>query len=246
MTTLNCLIIDDEPLALDLLEDNIAQIPFLHLAGRCQNAFEAIDFLQKEKVDLLFLDIQMPGITGIQFLQSLPQNPMVIFVTAYEKYALEGFNLDVIDYLLKPVPFERFLKSVNKAADLFRLRNISLNENEISEKEQEYFFVNSEYNLIKINTTEVLYIEGLKDYVKIYISTAVHPIVTRLSMKVVEENLSSKKFIRVHKSFIVAIDKIEWIRKSRIGITSHEIPISDSFREQLFKVIGDKNWKQDN
>lgn len=237
---IKCLAVDDEPLALDLLVDNIRQIPFLQLAGRCKNAFEAMESLQQEEIDLVFLDIQMPGITGMQFLQSLKFKPMIIFITAYRKYALDGFNLDVLDYLVKPVSFERFLKAANKALEFSELKKNHLTAKK-TEESSDYIFVNSEYTLLKVVFSEITYIEGLKDYIKIHVATSTKPIITRLSMKGIEEKLPSSKFIRVHKSFIVSLDKIMAIRKSRIRLANGEVPVSENYREALFKFIGDKN-----
>lgn len=236
---MNCLAVDDERLALDLLEDNIRKVPFLNLVKRCRNAFEALDIIREQPVDLLFLDIQMPGITGVQFLQSMPPNPpMVIFVTAYEQYALDGFNLDVIDYLLKPVSFERFLKAANKAYELHQLRRAEpLAPAGTPPAGPEYLFVNADYSLVKIRVADILYVEGLKDYVKIYLSTAPRPVITRLTMKAMEERLPAQQFLRVHKSFIVAFDKIESIRNLRIKIGQVHVPVSESYSEQLFKVV---------
>ena len=212
---MTCLAIDDEPLALDLLEDNIKRIPFLKLLKKCTNAIEANAFLIEQPVDLIFLDIQMPGLTGIQFLQGLSKAPpLVIFITAYEKYALEGYTLDVIDYLLKPVPFERFLKAVNKAHDKYQSRKASPATSPVAD----YMFVNSEYNLVRIDFADIGYIEGLKDYVKIFLFSAQRPVITRMSMKSLEATLPVDQFVRVHKSFIVALGKIASIRKGRISV----------------------------
>jgi len=231
---ISCIAIDDESLALDLLEDNIRQIPFLHLVKRCNDIFEAMDIIQKSKIDLMFLDIQMPGLTGIQFLKTLTgrDKPMIIFVTAYDHYALEGFNLDVLDYLLKPVSFERFLKASHKALEYSEVRKKS----EDSEYES-YFFVHSEYNLIKVVTQEITHIEGLKDYIKIHLQVGGKPVITRMSIKSMEERLPSNKFLRIHKSFIVNIDRIISIRKNRIRTMHAEIPIGDSYSEALNKFI---------
>ncbi len=237
---INCLAVDDESLALDLLEDNIRKVPFLNLVKRCKNAFEAQEIMQQQQIDLLFLDIQMPGISGVQFVQSLKNSPMVIFVTAYEEFALEGFNLDVIDYLLKPVSFERFLKAVNKAYELHNLKNQEVTlpaSPETPSAPQEYLFVNADYSLVKIRISDILYVEGLKDYVKIYLEGQPRPVITRLTMKAMEEKLPSGPFLRVHKSFIIAFDKIESIRNLRIKIGQVHIPISESYGEALFKAI---------
>ena len=191
---MKCLVIDDEPFALDLLEDNVRKVPYLTLIQKCSNAFEAMDVMQTEKIDLIFLDIQMAGLTGVQFLKSLSANkPMVIFVTAYEKYALEGYSLDVVDYLLKPVPFERFLKACNKAKELFELKikNEELKNQAISLSEHDktlenaqntegpvlpdFFFVNADYSHVKITVSDITHIEGMKDYIKIHLSSQPKP-----------------------------------------------------------------------
>src|SRR5882724_2155350 len=193
---LRCIAVDDEPLALDLLEDNIRQIPYLQLAAKCKNAIEAVEILRKETIDLIFLDIQMPGLTGLQFIQSLTVKPMIILITAYDQYALEGFNLDVIDYLVKPVSFDRFFKACNKAWNFFKLKNqtakLSAGENV---PELDYFFVNAEYSLVKVVVDDIIMIEGLKDYVKIHLNNN-KPLIIRISMKAIEEKLPGKKFIR--------------------------------------------------
>jgi DNA-binding LytR/AlgR family response regulator len=235
---MNCVAVDDEHLALDLLEDNIKRVPFLNLAARCKNAFEANEVLLKEKIDLLFLDVQMPGISGIQFLQSVKTPPLVIFITAYEKFALEGFNLDAVDYLLKPVSFDRFLKAVTKAYEFFNLKQGGppAATTPISSP-VEYLFVNAEYNLVKITLKDILYIEGLKDYVKIFTSTAQRPIITRMSMKNLEEKLPANAFSRVHKSYIVSIDKIISIRRGKISVGTVHIPISEHYKDNLNRFI---------
>jgi DNA-binding LytR/AlgR family response regulator len=233
---MTCLAIDDEPLALDLVEDNIRKISFLKLVKKCSTALEANEFLLQQQVDLLFLDIQMPGLSGIQFLQGLSKTPpLVIFITAYEKYAIEGYNLDVVDYLLKPVSFERFLKAVNKAHEKFIARTT------MPVPSADYLFVNSEYNLVRIEFNDIAYVEGLRDYVKIFLMSATRPVITRLSMKSLEEKLPSNVFVRVHKSFIVSLNKITSIRKGRISILKAQIPISEHFKENIQKRIDPKS-----
>ena len=239
---MRCIAVDDEPLALDLLEDNIRQIPYLEFVGRCRNAFEAMELMQTEKaenrsIDLIFLDIQMPGITGVQFLKSMVSNPMVIFITAYEQFALEGFELNIVDYLLKPVSFERFLKATNKANELFQLKN---NLVPVKINLEEHFFVNAEYSLVKIKYADILYIEGLKDYIKIYLSTQSRPVITRMTMKSIEEKFAALPFMRIHKSYIVSLNKIESIRNLKITIGTHLIPVSEQFSEDLMRRIGGK------
>jgi DNA-binding LytR/AlgR family response regulator len=234
---IRCLAIDDEKLALELIEDNIKKIPFLELVQTCSSAMEAMAVLRTQPVDLIFLDIQMPDISGIQLLKSLHHKPMVIFTTAFTKYATEGFDLDVIDYLLKPYSFERFLKAVNKVHEYMDLRDRATKE--VNAKEiatsSNFLFVKADYKLYKINLKDILYIEGLKDYVKIYLSEK--PIVTQMSMKTLEEKLPPNDFIRVHRSFIVAFNKIDFIQKQALTIGKKEIPISEHYRDQLFKII---------
>jgi len=226
---IKCIAIDDEKLVRDLLEDNIRQLPFLELIKTCKNAFEAYEVLQNEQIDLIFLDIQMPGLSGLQFLQSLQHPPMVILVTAYEEYALEGFNQQVVDYLLKPFSFERFLKACNRANELFRLQN---NQNEAINVIQD-FFVNVEYTLVKIVVADIEYIEGLKDYIKIHLSTADKPVLTRMTMKAMVEKLPSNTFVRTHKSFLAAVQKITALKRDFVCIGNKEVPVSEFYKENL-------------
>ncbi|TAE50469.1 MAG: DNA-binding response regulator [Bacteroidetes bacterium] len=237
---LRCIAVDDEKLALDLLEDNIRRTPFLQLVRRCRNAFEAIEALEQEQIDLIFLDIQMPGLTGIQLLQSRRSVPMVIFITAYERYAVEGFNLDVVDYLVKPMAYERFVKAAGKALEMSRLRQ-NLPQQPAPPPQEECIFVHSEYNLVRVDFKDILYVEGLKDYIKIHIESAPRPVITRLSMKAIEEKFSPDAFIRVHKSFIVARSKITSLRKNRVFLGQREIPISEMYKEELYRWIGGLN-----
>jgi len=231
---LRCLAIDDEELALELLEDNIKQVPYLELAGKCSNALEALKFLQQHSVDLIFLDIQMPGLTGLQFIQSLTQKPMIILVTAYESFALEGFNLDVVDYLVKPVALDRFIKACNKAFELYNLKAKRGSSEEII---PDYFFVNVEYSMVKIEFADIKWIEGLKDYIRIVLKSTSKPVITRMSMKSLEEQLPSLKFIRVHKSYIISIAAITSVRKNSVFIGPEEIPVGDNFKDSLSTLI---------
>lgn len=237
-TILKCIAIDDESLALDLVEDNIAKVPFLKLDARCRNAFEAIEYLQNNSVDLIFLDIQMPGLTGVQFLEGLTQKPMVIFVTAYQEYAIEGFNLDVIDYVLKPISFERFLKASHKALDYYKSKLALSSDSSKPEVKQDYIFIHADYSLMKIMLEDILYIEGLKDYIKIHVRNQKFPIVCRMTMKLISEKLPSDAFLRIHKSFIVSLKKIESIRNQKVKIGENHIPLSDSYSEQFYQTIG--------
>jgi DNA-binding LytR/AlgR family response regulator len=239
---IKCLAVDDETPALEILEDNIRQVPFLQLVKKCKNAYAAIEVLKEEPIDLLFLDIEMPGINGLDFLKSLTDKPMVIFITAYKNYAVEGFDLDVLDYLIKPVAFNRFLKAAVKALEYQKFKE---QENAPSTHFPDYIFVHTEYQLKKVFLHEITYIESLRNYVKIHITTTARPIVSKLSMKAIEEKLPAGKFARVHKSFIVMLDKIGSIRNDTIQIGETEIPVSRSYREEFFKKINEKNIKEE-
>lgn len=234
---MRCIVVDDEKLALELMEDNVKKLPGLQLVGMCKNAMEAMAILQQGQVDLIFLDIQMPGISGVQFLKSLVKPPMVIMTTAYENYALEGFNLDVVDYLVKPFSFERFFKAVNKATELGNARlqkdfpaKVQANEG--------YIFVNADYSIIRINLPDIIYVEGLKDYIKIYLKSADRPVITRLSMHFMESKLPTESFARVHRSFIVSLDKITVFKRTRVMLNDVEIPVSDNYRERILAYVG--------
>ncbi|KAA2238730.1 response regulator transcription factor [Chitinophaga agrisoli] len=233
---MQCLAIDDEKLVLELLEDNIRQVPFLHLVKSCRNAMEATAILQNTQIDLLFLDIQMPGLNGLQFLQTLPHPPMAILVTAYEQYALEGYNLDVVDYLLKPVSFERFMKACNKAHDRFRRQQLPASPAP-AETAPDHFFVNVEYSLVKVTLADILYIEGLKDYIKIHVASSKKPVITRMSMKAIEEKLPPAQFVRTHKSFIIAAPRITAIKRDLVCLGELELPLSEFYKGNLEKVI---------
>lgn len=249
---IRCIAVDDEPLALDLLADNMSKVPYLTLIKKCRNAFEALAVLEKEAVDLIFLDIQMPGLTGLQFLKALQnKKPMVVMVTAYEQYALEGFNLNVTDYLMKPVAFERFYQACEKARELLDLKNrsdssaiaaeIRNSQSEIENTEgsslPHFFFVNVEYSLVKIMSDDILYIEGMKDYLKIHLASQTKAVITRMSFKAIEEKLPTHLFFRVHKSFMVNTLKIQSIRNGTIFIGKHEIPLSENMREDLMRKL---------
>jgi two-component system LytT family response regulator len=229
---LRCIVVDDEPLGRNLMVENINLIPFLELVGTAKNAFDALKLLESTEVDLIFLDIQMPGMTGTKFVESLTRKPMIIFVTAYEEFAVESYNLEVIDYLMKPVSIERFTKAANKAYERYRLT-----PGEQKEEVLDYMFVNVEYSLVKVNFDTITHIEGLKDYIKIFVTTATHPILTKSTLKGIEEKLPTGKFLRVQKSFIVNLEKIESIRNHRISIGKFEIPVSDSSMESLLEAI---------
>lgn len=233
---IRCIAIDDEPLALELLEDNISKLPYLQLVASCDNALEAMGVMRDQTVDLVFLDIQMPELTGLQFIKSISQRPMIILITAYEKYALEGFKLDVLDYLVKPVPLDRFIKACNKAKELFDLKEKNKDGSPVLTAE--YLFVSVDYSLLKVVFADIMYIEGLKDYIKIQLKGTSKPVVTRMSMKAIEEALPATKFIRVHKSYIVSISYVTAARKNSIFIGAVEIPVSESYPEALSIITG--------
>jgi DNA-binding LytR/AlgR family response regulator len=233
---MRCIIIDDEPLALDLLEDNIRQVPFLELVARCSNPVEAMKVLQEKPVDLMFLDIQMPGLTGLQFIKSMAEKPLIILITAYEKYALEGFNLDVVDYLVKPVALDRFIKACNKAHELFQLRG--RDKDSAPAADPGYFFVNVDYSLLKVDTDDIVWVEGLRDYIRIHLQSSTKPIITRMSMKSIEEQLPPARFIRTHKSYLVAIRHITSIRKNSVFIAGKELPVGELYRDAVSALTG--------
>jgi two-component system, LytTR family, response regulator len=228
---LRCIAIDDEDLALELLEDNIKKLPYLQLVATCNNPLEAMKILKEEAIDLVFLDIQMPGLTGLQFIQSAGTSCMFILVTAYEKYALDGYNLNVVDYLVKPVELSRFIQACNKAWELHQLR--LKNKPALPPAAQDYIFVNVDYSLVKLMLSEILWIEGLKDYIKIHLNQNPKPVITRLSMKSMEEQLPPSGFLRIHKSFIVAKHHISAVRKNSVFIGEMELPVGDSYKEAL-------------
>ncbi|MFT4154810.1 LytR/AlgR family response regulator transcription factor [Parafilimonas sp.] len=231
---LTCIAIDDEPLALELLEDNISQVPFLKLAASCSNPLQAMQVLQQESIDLIFLDIQMPGLTGLQFIKTIAAKPMFILITAYEKYALEGYELDVVDYLVKPVSLDRFIKACNKAWDLYQLKTKKQSETTALP----YFFINADYSLVKVTFTDIMWIEGLKDYLKIHLKSSSKPLVARITMKAIEEQLPASMFIRVQKSFIVSKDYITSVRKNSVFINEMEIPVGDNYKDAVAELTG--------
>ena len=235
---MNCIAIDDEPLALDIIEDLTARVPFLTMVAKCTHALEAIEILNRSKIDLIFLDINMPYISGTEFLRTMESRPMVIFTTAYSEFALEGFELNAIDYLVKPVSWERFLKAVNKAHELYLLKEgKSRQSNDPGESNYEYLMVKADYSTLKININEILYIEGLKDYIKIYCGK--RPILTKSTMINIGEKLPQKKFIRVHKSFIVSIAKIDSVENQRILIGEKRIPVGDQYKDNFNKLLNE-------
>ncbi len=234
---INAIIVDDEPLALDVLETYIEQLPEINLLQKCTNAMEANEALKNHDVDLMFLDIQMPQLTGIDFLKTLSKPPMVIFTTAYAEYAVEGFELNAIDYLLKPISLERFMKAVNKATEQFKLENPDLAVGEGDGKE--FFFVKADKKLVKITYDDIIYIEGLKDYVIIRMEKG--RVITLQTMKSLESKLPPNLFKRIHRSYIVATGKIKSIEGNMVEVIEKNqaklIPIGKNYREQLLALI---------
>lgn len=230
---INCIAIDDEPLALSLLADNISKIPFLNLQAACDDGFSANKAMQENDVDLIFVDIQMPGMTGLQFINSLIKKPLVIIVSAYKQYALDGFALNVVDYLTKPVPLDRFMQACNKAKELAELKAL---KSALNPPTLNYTYINAGYTVVKITFDEVLYLEGLRDYVKIYFTGHKKPAIVRLSFKNVEQKWPSH-FMRIHKSFFINTQKIEAINKTAVIIDEKEIPIGEAYRAAVTALI---------
>ena len=226
---MKCIALDDEPLALEILKDFCSKVPFLELEKTFVKASDAAKHLRKFPVDLLFLDIQMPDISGIDFYKSLAQSPMVIFTTAYSEYALEGFNLSAVDYLLKPLEFERFSEAVHKAQEYNNYQKQS------GKQEAQYLYVRSAYRLVKIHFKDILFIETMDDYLKIHVENG-KPVLTLMNLKAMEEKLSPTEFCRVHRSYIVPLDKINFVRNKMITISTFQIPIGNKYEEEFNKV----------
>lgn len=236
---LNCIVVDDEPLALDIAQDYIEKVPFLHFEARFDNALDAMTYLKESRTDLIFLDIQMEALTGIQMLKLLPQRPQVILTTAYDAYALQGYELDVTDYLLKPFSFERFLQAANKAYERVQGRTPGKatgdDEMLIHNPRNDYFFIKTEYRLQKVNYTDILFIEGQGDYLKIH--TLAERIMTLQNFKKIEQILPQEDFVRIHRSYIVALAKIDSVEKNRIRIGDQLLPVSDTYRDAFYAIL---------
>jgi DNA-binding LytR/AlgR family response regulator len=238
------IIVDDEPLALDVMETYVSRMPNLELVARCNNAFEANEALKNGDIDLMFLDIQMPQLTGIDFLKTLKTPPMVIFTTAYQQYAVEGFELNAIDYLLKPISMDRFMKAVNKATEQYELhhqdaKKSSNTEGVAAEEKPDYIFVKADKKLQRVKFSEILYIEGLKDYV--IIRTETGRIISLQTMKSLEDKLPVAQFVRVHRSFIVGMDKLHAIVGNMVEVIEKgqpkHLPIGKNYRDELLEMV---------
>ncbi len=250
---LKTLIVDDEPLARELVEDYVRQVDFIELTGVCSSASEAQEFLNNKEVDLIFLDVQMPGMSGLTFAKNMEvsQKPKIVFTTAYEEYALDGYRVNAVDYLLKPFDFDEFTRAVNKVKHLVELESgFSSQQNPfpqsqdsssisdpLSDDEKRFFFVKSEYKLVKIEIEKVLYIEGLKDYVKIFIADLPKPVLTLSTMKQMEAKLEAHAFVRLHRSFIVNVNKITGAERNGVYVGNTRIPVSDGYKTKFQETI---------
>lgn len=232
-------VVDDEPLARDLLAGYVEQTPFLHLVGASSSAVETLSILQQEKIDLVFLDIQMPQLNGLELSRMIGDRTRVVFTTAFEQYALEGFRVDALDYLLKPISYTEFLRAANKAQRYFEQQQTVMSASE-GESAARSIFVKTDYKMVQLHLDQILYIESLKDYVKIHTETG-ESVMTLMSMRSIEENLPPSRFVRVHRSFIVNVDKIRTIERNRIVFGKVYIPISDSYRDHFMDVLSQRS-----
>lgn len=234
--SLRALAIDDEPLALQVVETFAGRVPFLELEGTYESPFDAQPVLESGAIDLLFLDINMPDLSGIEFLRSLARPPLVIFTTAYKQYALEGFELDALDYLLKPYSFERFLKAVTKARRMLGNGENRGNKSPIPGPE-DFILLKVEHQTVRIALDKLLYVEGQKDYLKLYLEDRPHPIMTLKSMRSLEETLSPFGFMRIHRSYLIALHRIDAFKKNQLQIGEHILPIGDTYQDSFHKKL---------
>ncbi len=236
---ISCVIVDDEPMALNLVESYVEKTPFLVLKKKCSSAIEAMEFIKNEPVDLLFLDIQMPDLTGIEFSKMLPKETRVIFTTAFDQYALEGFKVEALDYLLKPFDYAEFLAAANKANTWFEL--VKGKQQKVVSEEKEFLFVKSEYKQLRIKLADVLYFEGLKDYIKIWVKDNPKAILTLMSLKSLEEELPETHFMRVHRSFIISLKNVEVIERSQIIINNQRITVSEQYKPKFLEFVNNNS-----
>jgi DNA-binding LytR/AlgR family response regulator len=234
---IKALIIDDEPLARNVILQYSKKIDYLEIICSCEDAVQALDFINNSAIDLLFLDINMPTISGISFLKTLKNPPLVIFTTAYSDYALEGYELNIIDYLKKPFPFERFLLAVQKASELIKLKR-QANKEPLQTNDDDYIFIKADKKTFKISLKDILFVEGLGDYIKIHLKN--QKIVANLTMKKIQDILPQNDFYRIHKSFIISLQKIEIIEGNMVVINQNKIPIGNNFRQEFFDMINKK------
>jgi len=239
MNKINCLIVDDEELARNLVENYVNRLPHLNIVGKCANPFEAMQALQEDRVDLIFLDIQMPELTGIEFLKTLSQKPMVIFTTAYKEYAMQGYELDVVDYLLKPFRFERFLQAVNKASK--QIKTLTPNEgnnvaaSSTEEKQKDYILVKSDYKVFRLFYKDIYYIESMREYVAYH--TAEGRTLSLGSLKKLESELPLEQFMRIHKSYIANKTKIKALEGNMVHLGETKLPIGASYKDEVLKQV---------
>ncbi|QWX84949.1 response regulator transcription factor [Cellulophaga sp. HaHaR_3_176] len=242
---MNCIIIDDEPLAIDILIEYCSKLDFIEIVGTFTNPLNAISIIKEKKVDLIFCDIEMPQISGIDFISLLDNKPLVIFTTAYSQYAVEGFELNAVDYLVKPIPHHRFIKSVFRAKELLTKTvqpipiegNVFSSTGETSESKK-FIFVKAEYESIKLNLDDIEYVQGLKDYLKIHIVNTNKTVLTLMNFKELLDKLPSNQFLRVHKSFVVNVNFIKTVQRNRIIINDIRIPIGESHKAEFFSILG--------
>ena len=228
---INCLLIDDEPLALQLLEDHVRKTPFLKLAGKFEEPLQALPLIESQQIDLLFLDVKMPDISGIEFFKSLPHKPEVIFTTAYSEFAIDGFELKAIDYLLKPISFEKFITACNRVKEFTELKQTK------GSRSRDYFFINVSHKLHKLFYNDILYLEGYKDYTKIYLAGVASPLLILHNLKYFEDLFEETEFTRIHRSYIVAIRKLNTVSRKSVTIHNQTLPVSDNYRDKLFAVV---------
>lgn len=228
---INCLLIDDEPLALKILEDFLEKIPFMNLTGKYEEPLKALPVIESGSVDLLFLDIRMPDISGIDFFKSLTRKPEVIFTTAFGEYALTGFELNALSYLLKPISFDRFLQVCSRAKEFIESKKSK------SIPVKDYFFINASHKLHKLFYSDILYLEGFKDYTKIHLKNNLTPLLVLYNLKYFETLLQETEFVRVHRSFIVPVRMLNTISRKSVTIGNKNIPVSDNYRDRFFSII---------
>lgn len=230
---IKCLVVDDEPMALRLIESYAKKTPFLELRAACSNAFEALEILEDENIDLVFLDIQMPELTGVELSKTLSKNTRVIFTTAFNEYALDGFKADALDYLLKPFSFDEFYNSALRAKEWFAL----VRSQSTAKPETDFLFVKADYKQLKISFNEILYFEGVRDYVKIALTENKRSVLTRMNLKALEAELPESKFMRIHRSFVVNLDKIDSIERSQVIIGNQRITVADQYKERFGEFV---------
>lgn len=242
MTTLNCIAVDDEPFALNMVCTYIEQTPFLHLSGRFTSAVDALKALHEQSVDLIFLDIQMPDLSGIELARVLDRgrnmkSPRIVFTTAYDQFAIEGYKVDALDYLLKPFNYEEFLRTVHKAQAYAEMSKSKPSSPEVREVEEDYLFLKVEYQLVKVAFSDIRYIQGLKDYVKVYLLSSSKPLLSLISMKALEDKLPSRRFMRIHRSYIISLEQIKAVSRNSVEIGDESIPVSQQYKETFNRFM---------